>query len=223
MIYTKEEIYNLVDRHGNINLRHKQIKSFPYNFVFDGCIDLSGTRISSLPNNFTVGKGLYLNDTPLASIPDNLIVGKCLDISNTAITSLPDNFTVGGWLDLRNTKITSLPDNLVVGGSLDLRYTPITTLPDNLIVGGDIYANFDISKFTINHLKNGEYEPHRYIYANKVLTHIIDIEIHDEYTYYIGKIPNCNVLYNGTDYVCCADFESGVDVLNGVVKKSKRR
>lgn len=91
----------------------------------DGWLDLRGTKITSLPDNLTVGGSLDLSRTNITSLPDNLTVGGSLDLSGTTITSLPDNITVGGWLDLFGTKITSLPDNLTVGGCLDIRETPI--------------------------------------------------------------------------------------------------
>ena len=73
----------------------------------DGSLDLSGTPITSLPNNLTVGGSLDLSGTPITSLPDNLTVGGWLYLSGTKITSLPNNLTVRGSIYLRGTQITS--------------------------------------------------------------------------------------------------------------------
>ena len=72
-----------------------------------GSLDLRGTPITSLPDNLTVGGSLYLYGTQITSLPNNLTVGGWLDLSGTHITSLPENLTVGGWIDLRKTPIES--------------------------------------------------------------------------------------------------------------------
>ena len=53
----------------------------------DGWLDLSGTQITSLPDNLTVGGWLDLSGTQITSLPDNLTVGGSLYLSGTQITS----------------------------------------------------------------------------------------------------------------------------------------
>ena len=171
-------------------------------------LNLSNTKITSLPDNLTVGGGLFLCNTKITSLPDNLTVGGGLDLSNTKITSLPDNLTVGGILYLSNTKITSLPDNLAVGGSLDLRGTLITSLPDNLKVGGRIISYENLDHYT--HLQNGDYVEGKYLFADHILTHVKRAKKIGEYTFYVGKIPGMNVVFDGKYYVHCKTFSEGV-------------
>ena len=73
----------------------------------DGWLDLSGTKITSLPDNLTVGGSLDIRWTKITSIPENLTVGGSLYIAGTKITSLPENLTVGGSLLLSKTPIES--------------------------------------------------------------------------------------------------------------------
>ena len=114
-----------------------------------------------------------------------------LDLSGTKITSLPDNLTVGGWLDLRDTNITSLPDNLTVGGALYLSGTKIKSRK-------------------CKKLKDGDYVPGRYIYADGILTHVKRKCEISGYTFYVGRIPGRNVIYDGTHYAHCKKFSEGV-------------
>ena len=122
--------------------------------------------------------------------------GGSLDLSGTGITALPDNLTVGGSLYLSGTGITALPDNLTVGGSLDLSGTGIT--------GGGKY----------HRLKNGDYVPGRYLYADGVLTHVKTKKTIGEYTLYVGKIKGRNVVYDGTNYAHCNSLREGIADLN---------
>ena len=175
-------------------------------------LNLSNTKITSLPDNLTVGGGLFLCNTKITSLPDNLTVGGGLDLSNTKITSLPDNLTVGGILYLSNTKITSLPDNLAVGGSLDLRGTLITSLPDNLKVGGEIIYDGGKIKNSGHYtrLQNGDYVEGKYLFADGILTHVKRAKKIGEYTFYVGKIPDMNVVFDGKYYAHCKTFSDGV-------------
>ena len=135
-------------------------------------------------------------NTAVTSLPDNLTVGGILFLSNTAITSLPDNLTVGRGLYLSNTKITSLPDNLTVGGYLDLSNTKITD------------KDKELSK--VKRLKDGDYVPNRYIYADRILTHIRAKRHIDGYDLYVGKIKGHNVISDGKHYAHCRTFKEGV-------------
>ena len=137
----------------------------------------------------------------------------------TGLTSLPDNLTVGGSLCLTGcTGLTSLPDNLTVGGSLYLRFcTGLTSLPDNLTVGGSLYLE-GCTGLSENYkyyhtLRNGDYVPGRYLYADGILTHVKRKKQIGKYTYYIGKIKCKNVISDGTYYAHCKNFEEGVSDL----------
>lgn len=118
--------------------------------------------------------------------------GGSLDLSGTKVTALPDNLTVGGWLDLCDTKVTALPDNLIVGGSLCLYGTKIK----------------DTSK--VIELKNGDYIPGRYIYADGILTHIKSCRIVGDYKLYVGKIKGQNVVSDGKYYAHCETLRDGI-------------
>ena len=117
--------------------------------------------------------------------------GESLDLSGTSIQSLPDNLTVGGSLDLSGTSIQSLPDNLTVGGSLDLRGT-------------------SIKRKKTNKLKNGDYVPARYIYADGILTHIKKRKKIGNFWFYVGKIKGENVVSDGTHYAHCNGIKEGI-------------
>ena len=108
----------------------------------------------------------------------------------------------GGWLDLRGTQITSLPDNLTVGGSLDLRGT-------------------QIKNRNCKHLKDGDYVEGKYLYCDNILTHVKSRKVIGNYTFYIGKIKNKNVVCDGEHYAHCKTFKEGV--LDIEFKKSKDR
>ena len=159
-----------------------------------GWLDLRGTQITSLPDNLTVGGGLDLRGTQITSLPDNLTVGGWLDLRGTQITSLPDNLTVGGWLDLSGTQITSLPDNLTVGGGLDLSGTQITSS----------------ERRKVKSLQDGDYVAGRYLYCDGILTHVSKKRRVGEYTLYVGKIKNRNVVSDGEIYAHCETLRDGI-------------
>ena len=158
---------------------------------------------------------LDLSGTPITSLPKGLTVGGYLDLSGTPITSLPEGLTVGDWLDLRNTHITSLPEGLTVGGTLDLRNTPITALPEGLTVGGALYLRGTGITVPANYkkLKNGTYVPGKYLYADNILTHVKNAREKDGYTFYEGKIPGRNVVFDGKNYAHCKTFREGLEDL----------
>ncbi len=96
-------------------------------------------------------------------------------------------------------------------GSLDLRGTPITTLPDNLAVGGSLYlSDTQITKKEHKKLKNGDYVPKRYLYADNILTHIKARHEIKGYIFYQGKIKGQNVVFDGKNYAHCSTFREGV-------------
>ena len=112
------------------------------------------------------------------------------DLYLNGLTSIPEGFnpTVGGdlWLD----GLTSIPEgfNPTVGGSLGL----------NGLTSG------------YSHLKDGDYKAGQYIYADGILTHVKRKKKIDGYTYYVGKIPNRNVIYDGVNFAHCKNFKDGV-------------
>ncbi len=100
----------------------------------------------------------------------------------------------GGNLYLRGTGITALPDNLTVGGWLDLRGTGIT-------------------KKKIKYLREGDYVEGRYLYADGILTHVKKRKKSGAYTYFVGKIPNKNVVFDGVNFAHCSNFRDGISDL----------
>ena len=160
----------------------------------DGNLDLHNTGITALPDNLTVGGWLDLSGAGITALPDNLTVGGTLYLSGTGITALPDNLTVGGTLYLSGTGITALPDNLTVGGSLDLSGTGITSQ----------------KRKKARKLKDGDYMPGRYLYADGILTHVKQRVEVDGYTLYIGKIKGKNVVSDGTFYAHCNKLRDGI-------------
>lgn len=189
----------------------------------NGDLDLSGTSIKMLPDNLTVNGFLDLSNTPITALPDNLTVGGSLFLSNTPITALPDNLTIGGWLDLSNTPITALPNNLTVGGWFDISGTKITALPDNLMVGNGVV--FDDTKIVNSNnykvLKDGDYVPNEYLYADNILTHIKALKKIRGYVFYQGKIKNRNVIFDGTYYAHCSTFKEGIAELTFKAAKDR--
>ena len=215
---------------GDLNLCDTNIENLPDSLCVYGNINLEGTAITELLDNLTVGGSLYLYNTPIEELPDNLTVGGSLSIANTKITKIPDNIIIGKDFYFNNTPITELPDNLVIGGDIWLSYQiNLKKLPDNLVVGDSIQAysipheysfnNVTVGKqlycyngnsYNINHLQNGDYVEVRYLYADDILTHVSSKRTFGKYTFYKGKIPNINVIYDGVNYAHCSNFKSGV-------------
>ena len=103
----------------------------------------------------------------------------------------------GGSLYLRGTRISSLPDNLTVGGWLDLSGTQIS----------------DKSKAarSVRRLRDGDYAPNKYLYADGILTHMSGkCRKAGEYTLYIGKIKGRNVVSDGKNYAHCNNLRDGI-------------
>lgn len=55
----------------------------------------------------------------------------------------------------------------------------------------------------VNKLRNGDYFPGKYIYADGILTHVCKAAKIDGYTFYRGKIPGQNVVSDGKNYAHC--------------------
>ena len=133
----------------------------------------------------------------------------------------------GGWLYLSDcTSLTSLPDNLTVGGSLNLGgCTSLTSLPEGLTVGSSLYLSGTkinpSERKKVKELHDGDYVPGKYLYADGILTHIKRRKQMQGYTYYVGKIKNRNVIFDGTNYAHCESFSEGVEDL--IFKAAKDR
>ena len=108
---------------------------------------------------------------------------------------------------MRGTGITELPDNLTVGGSLDLRGTGI--------------KDKEKKRRKVKGFFEGKYKPNAWLYCDGMLVHIKRKKTVGKYTYYIGKIPTLNVVYDGENYAHCKDFKTGV--LDLEFKKAKNR
>ena len=108
-----------------------------------------------------------------------------------------------GALDLEGTNITALPDNLTVGGSLFLRGTNIKNQSNR------------------HYLHQGDYVEGRYLYADGILTHVKRKKKFQGYTYFEGKIPSRNVVYDGKNYAHCRTFREGIQDL--LFKSAKDR
>ena len=122
---------------------------------------------------------------------------------------------------MKNKKTLTLEEckeimDRTVGGSLDLRGTQIQTLPDNLTVGGSLYLEGTqiqdkaLERKKVKSLKNGDYVPKRYLYADNILTHIKAKRTLKGYVFYQGKIKGRNVISDGKNFAHCATFRDGV-------------
>ena len=90
--------------------------------------------------------------------------------------------------------------------------TSIMALPDNLTVGGSLYLNgtFITGNRKYKRLKDGDYVPKRYLYADGILTHIKSKKTIKGYVFYQGKIKGRNVIFDGKNYAHCSGFREGV-------------
>lgn len=232
---TLEEANRLMaGHHGRLDLSHTDIKSLPDGLVVEDCLDLSSSAVTSLPDGLLVGNCLdlhysdieslpsglrvggyiYLYRTRIASIPADLLAGNGINLADTPITSLPEGLAVGANLYLRDTPLTSLPSGLVVGGDLDLTDTPIASLPDDLLIGGNILmSGTGMTSRRVKRLREGDYVPGRYIFADGFLVHVEGEEHLDGYTYYVGKIPGKNVITDGKRYARCRSVRDGIGAL----------
>ena len=97
-------------------------------------------------------------------------------------------------------------------GYLNLYNTQIKSLPDNLTVGGNLCGCYGYNKGNLIKLNNGDYVEGKYLYADGILTHIKRKKtlLKGKYTYYIGKIPGRNVLFDGKYYVHCSNIKEGI-------------
>ena len=214
----EEEVFSALKCAGKMNV--KIIGNCGENDIYFGDntirVRFEGTPL--LPDGLTVGGWLDLYEcTGLKSLPDDLTVGGWLELTGcTGIKSLPDGLTVGRVLNISGcTGLTSLPDGLTVGGSLDIpECTGLNAIPYNLKTGDGVLSDdedlFDLSNAVHHSLKDGDYVPGRYIFADGILTHVAREKKIGEYTYYIGKIKGKNVIFDGKNYAHCKTFSDGV-------------
>ena len=196
---------------GSLDLSYTPITALPEGLTVGGWLDLSHTPITALPEGLTVGGRLNLSGTQITALPESLTVGGSLYLSYTLITALPEGLTVGGSLDLSYTPITALPEGLTVGGWLDLSHTPITALPEGLTVGGELFLNgTNVKKTEYKKLRDGDYVPKRYIYADGILTHIKGRRKIDGYIFYQGRIKGQNLITDGIHYAHCKNIREGI-------------
>ena len=108
------------------------------------------------------------------------------------------------------------------GGSLYL--SSLTSIPEgfNPTVGGYL----DLSSLTSIHckytkLKNGDYKKDKWLYCDNILTLVKREKKIGKYTFYVGKIPFMNVIYDGKNYAHCKNIKEGIIDLE--FKKAKER
>ena len=156
---------------GNLDISYTGLRELPENLTVGGGLYMEHTKIKKLPEGLTVGGWLDAMGSEIKELPEGLIVGEALDISDTEIKELPEGLMVGGWLDVRGSEIRKLPERLTVGGSLYMKGTEITELPESLVVGGYIYWDGKTCKSPTS-LRQGDYAPGRYQFADGILTQI---------------------------------------------------
>lgn len=185
---------------GWLNMDNTGIKKLPDNLIVQGTLSLKNTELAELTDNLTVWRDLNLSCSKIKKLPDTLIIGKTLDLSHTEIMELPDNLTVGKNLNLSYTKIPGLPDSLVVGGYINISCTGDVELPETLATGGAVFKDGKSLPCQCRRLKQGECVPGKYLYADKILTHIKEILKNGNDTVYVGKIPGNDVTFDGKNY-----------------------
>lgn len=70
-------------------------------------------------------------------------------------------------------------------------------------------------------LKQGDYVPGRYLYANGILTHVKKVKKIDGYTLFVGKIPGKNVVFDGNNYAHCVTLRDGIADLQFKLMKDR--
>ena len=56
----------------------------------------------------------------------------------------------------------------------------------------------------------GKYKPNAWVYCDGILTHVKRKKKVGKFTYYVGKIPTVNVIYDGTHYAHCESLKEGI-------------
>lgn len=63
-------------------------------------------------------------------------------------------------------------------------------------------------------MRNGDYVPGRYLYADGILTHVRREKRIANYTLYVGKIKGRKVVFDGVHYAHCDNFRDGISDLS---------
>ena len=113
-------------------------------------------------------------------------------------------------LDLSYTHITRLPSHLIVGLAINLAHTSIYEVPDDLLTGYGVRSDHKLQMEYDHRLMNGCYEPGKYLYLHQRLVPVKRKEKYQGYEYYVGKIPDRNVLFDGTYYCLCQNLQEGI-------------
>ena len=190
---------------------------------------LTGSMIEELPAGLHV-RFLSLDGTPIRELPAGLCVG-ILSACHTNLETLPGDIQVRN-AELSGSQVNRLPGGLVIPGNLNLTDTPIRELPDDLTVGfcldvartgiREIPAGVRVGIIPPNDnvrgdgippevfLKDGDFIRGKYIYADDILTPIKREKRIGDYTYYVGRFQNENVLTDGTYYAHCGNIRDGI-------------
>lgn len=179
------------------------------------------TKIKKLPERLIVGGALSIRNTEIMELPEGLIVDGDLNVSDTEIKELPEGLVVGGWLDIRGSEIRKLPEKLTVGGDLYMDDTDIKELPESLVVAGDIYWDGKTCG-SPTPLRQGDYAPGRYLFADGILTQISKKKTFGGYDVYVGKIKGRNVVSDGTYYAHCDKIRDGIEDLRFKGSEARR-
>ena len=91
------------------------------------------------------------------------------------------------------------------GGSLDLSGTQINRADTR----------------RVRRLKDGDYSPKRYLYADGIFTHVRGCKKIGDYILYIGKIKGKNVVSDGELYAHCSKLSDGIADI--AFKRAKNR
>lgn len=210
---------------GDFDLSHSDIEELPHGLRVFGNLDLDHTRITEVPGDLFVGGSLSLAHAPLKNLPDGLSIPGSLNLHESEVTKLPKSLTVCGMLDISCTPITEMPEDLVVGEWLNLYATRIKRMPESLKIspryGYKIWNHDIINADGVSRLKEGEYVPGRYLYADGILTLVRRRKTFKDYIFYEGRIPGKNVVSDGIYYAHCASFREGIEDI--AYKRAKDR
>ena len=226
---------------GDLDISETKIRKLPEGLTVGGGLYMSYTGITELPEGLMVGRYFYIEYTKIKKLPERLIVGGALSIRNTEIMELPEGLIVDGDLNVSDTEIKELPEGLVVGGWLDIRGSEIRKLPEKLTVGGDLYMDdTDIKELpeslvvagdiywdgktcgSPTPLRQGDYAPGRYLFADGILTQISKKKTFGGYDVYVGKIKGRNVVSDGTYYAHCDKIRDGIEDLRFKGSEARR-
>ena len=126
---TKEQILELIDEDGNLNLKHR-------------------TDITELFGDLTVNNLNLYGCSNLTSIGENITVYGYADLDYcTSLKNLPFNFNVSGDLYINDCKsLHCLPPELSVGGNLSMiRCDKILNIPHFAKVKGTIFLRLAVN------------------------------------------------------------------------------